>query len=125
MSAEHVPDEEGWASLMQPLHDALATSSIRTDRLPQLHQVGSPPVTSLPLIPPLPLSLFYSPFDAPCGKHVCKPSQRQWLVAAASTCNAHRLGLHFLHYGPVTQRLLDFFISQIAVLNKKCNVGRT
>lgn len=38
---QHVPDEEGWGRLMQPLHDALATSSIRTDRLPELHQVCS------------------------------------------------------------------------------------
>ena len=38
-SVHHVPDEEGWGCLMQPLHDALATSSICTDRLPELHQV--------------------------------------------------------------------------------------
>ena len=38
---QHLPDEEGWGRLMQPLHDALATSSIRTDRLPELHQVST------------------------------------------------------------------------------------
>lgn len=42
-SVQHVPDEEGWGRLMQPLHDALATSSIRTDRLPELHQVCTLP----------------------------------------------------------------------------------
>ena len=38
-SVQHLPDEEGWASLMEPLHDSLATSQVSTDRLPQLHQV--------------------------------------------------------------------------------------
>ena len=39
-SIEHFPDQEGWGHLMQPLHDALATSAICTDRLPQLNQVS-------------------------------------------------------------------------------------
>lgn len=38
-SVQHLPDEEGWANLMEPLHDSLATSQLSTDRLPQLHQV--------------------------------------------------------------------------------------
>ena len=38
-SVQHLPNEEGWASLMEPLHDSLATSQVSTDRLPQLHQV--------------------------------------------------------------------------------------
>ncbi|DBA90082.1 TPA: hypothetical protein ACH3X1_003401 [Trebouxia sp. C0004] len=38
-SVVHIPDQEGWSHLMQPLHDALATSAIRTDRLPQLNHV--------------------------------------------------------------------------------------
>ena len=38
---EHLPSEEGWAEMMQPLHDSLATSQVSTDRLPQLHQVAS------------------------------------------------------------------------------------
>ena len=39
-SVQHVPDLEGWARLMQPLHDTLATSAISTDRLPDLRQVS-------------------------------------------------------------------------------------
>ena len=41
-SVVHLPDEQGWAELMQPLHDALDTSTICTDRLPQLNQVCIP-----------------------------------------------------------------------------------
>lgn len=41
-SVVHLPDQQGWAELMQPLHDALDTSTICTDRLPQLNQVCMP-----------------------------------------------------------------------------------
>ncbi len=46
-----MPDQEGWSHLMQPLHDALATSAIRTDRLPQLNQVCTLGLRYLKLAP--------------------------------------------------------------------------